>query len=285
MKIKLHLGAHKTATTHLQQMLKSSQEYLYQRGVALSTPTELRQKWMPSFFEYMQSGDEKFLKEIRINQSYSSWIISEENFSGVSYDLKIQSGIYPNLQKRLELFKNIFKEHEIEIFFSIRSYHEFYRSAYLEVVRNRGYLPFEEFYNEERFKDNSWVSVIEAMVELCGEESITLWRYEDFRSLMPTVLAQMTGLEDVKNIIASYQVQKTRPSLSAKSLQVLESFYSSGHPEEGKKIVEHLTKKYPIGNDYQAFMPFSHDEIQRFKNRYKQDLEYIQNRYPNINLL
>ncbi len=183
------------------------------------------------------------------------------------------------------LLRSVLGNYEIEIFFSLHSYEEFYRSAYLEVVRNRGYIPFDEFYNEKRFENNSWVSVVDSLVEVFGQKSIVLWCYEDFRLLEPLIVKKITQLEDIDDILSSYQVKTTRPSLSAKSLEVLKSFYSSGHNKEGFGLIEHLSQKYPVGKEFTAFMPFNENQIDTFQAQYKNDIDFIRKNYPNIKFL
>jgi hypothetical protein len=285
MKIKLHLGAHKTATTHLQQMLFQNQMLLKKNSIKISIPKDLRQKWLPNVLEYLQTQNNALLETIVPKVNIKIWIISEENISGVSYDLKIHRGIYPFLKERMECFREIFQDYEIEIFFALRSYEEFYRSAYLEVVRNRGYIPFDEFYNEKRFENNSWVSVVDSLVEVFRQKSIVLWRYEDFRLLEPLIVKKITQLEDIDGILSSYQVETTRPSLSAKSLEVLKSFYGSGHNVEGFGLVEHLSQKYPVGKEFTAFMPFNQSQIDAFQAQYKNDIDFLRKNYPNIKFL
>jgi hypothetical protein len=283
LNIKLHLGAHKTATTHIQAIFENSQDSLEKNNIKLSTPKELRKEWISSLLK-VSNGEDSYIENIKkISPNNGTWIISDENIVGVSYDLKLYSGIYPNMIGKLKAIKSIFPTDAIEIFFSIRSYDEFYRSSYLEVVRNRGYIPFEEFYNQKRFQDNSWISVIEAFLTVLPQENITIWCYEDFKDIMPLIISKLTGLDKVDEIISSYKMTRTRPSLSSKTINILKSYYLSNNIKYGNSIIESLNEKYPISNNNPAYFPFNNKV--KFQEKYIEDIKLIKNKYSKINFL
>jgi hypothetical protein len=283
LKIKLYVGAHKTATTHIQKLLNTNREKLITDNIKLSTPDDLRERWLPALYEYSNLKDINNLNVIKSERPEKGiWIVAEENISGTSYEFKIHSGIYPNLKNRLSSIKDIFKDDNIEIFFSIRSYDSFYRSAYLEVVRNRGFTPFTDFYDEKRYKNNSWVNVLDILNRIVPEENITLWRYEDFRQIIPDLLRGLTGLDSVNEFISEYTVETTRPSLSKKTIEVLSSLYPVISQEESLQLVERINSVY-TSND--CFMPFRKEEIEEFQLKYKTDISIIRNKYPNIKFL
>ena len=277
MKIKLHLGAHKTATTHIQLILENNRDILLDNKIRLLTPKDLR----PNFITILKNiSNSNLLKDVDI------LIISEENIAGVPYDLKISSGIYSNVKEKLNIIKYIFPNDDIEIFFSIRSYDEFYRSSYLEVVRNRGYIPFKDFYNQDRFINNSWLSVIKSFIEVVSEENITIWCYEDFKELTPLIISQLTdNISQVDKILLSYKDIRTRPSLSSRTINILNSFYSSNNKEEGNKIIEYLNNKYPISSNNPPYIPFNNKNRIRLQERYIGDINFIDKKYYNVNFL
>jgi len=283
LNIKLYLGAHKTATTHIQKLLDANREKLITNNIKLSIPDDIRAKWLPALYEYSNLHNIKYLSAIKSEcPENGTWIVAEENISGTSYEFKIHSGIYPNLKNRLNSIKSIFKDDNIELFFSIRSYDSFYRSAYLEVVRNRGYTPFTDFYDEKRYKNNSWVNVLDALISIIPEENITLWCYEDFREIIPDLLRGLTGLDSVSEFISAYTVETTRPSLSKKTIEILASLYPVISQAESLQLVERINSVY-ASNDY--FMPFSKEEIEIFQIKYKVDVSKIRSEYPNIKFL
>lgn len=291
MKIKLYIGAHKTATTHVQNLLDANRAQLLTDNIKLSTPSDLRGEWLPALYEFSRLQDinyqdlthENYINTIRSEcPEEGIWIVAEENVSGISYEFKTHAGIYPNLKNRLRTIRNIFRDDDIEIYFSIRSYESFYRSAYLEVVRNRGYTPFADFFDEDRFKNNSWVNVLDIFCSMVSEENITLWCYEDFREIMPGLLRGLTERDSVDQLIAAYGVETTRPSLSNKTIEVLDSLYPVIGQTESQQMVERINSVY-ASDGY--FMPFTEEELKKFQVKYKEDVSMIRNEYLKINYL
>ena len=287
MNIKLYIGAHKTATTHIQNILANSRESLSDHGISLSIPSDIRPKWLPLLNKYIEAESDETLEKIRkISPSTESWIIAEENIPGVSKEFKTKSGIYTSLEKRLTSIKKAYPDAKIDVFFSIRSYDSFYRSAYLEVVRNNGYFPFDEFYDANRFKDNSWLSVIESFTNVFDQKHVYLWRYEDLSQLLPVILNNLTSLptDFALKMIADYEIKITRPSISAKTLDLLSSSLVNSK-SESIELLEQLNKRYPANQHNGYYQPFDLETINTFKNDYKLDSQSILEQYPSINFL
>lgn len=283
MNIKLYIGAHKTATTHIQKIFDSHRSYLNDNQCSVSIPINLRESWLPNFITYCNNKDHTLANKIvEISPQNNTWILAEENFSGTPSELLVATEIYPNIAKRLENFCDIFDTCSIEVFFSIRSYETFYRSSYLEIVRNKGYLPFDEFYQQERFQHFSWIKVIQSINQLIDHDKIHIWCYEDLRELLPSLLSTMSD-----NIITrpTLEFKKpnsiTRPSMSNKCIDIIKKDY----PNAPQKITEELINKYPANDINGYYMPFSDDQIFALKSQYKNELKEITSRFPNIQLL
>jgi hypothetical protein len=289
MILKLYIGAHKTATTHIQRLLACNRKILSDNKISLSIPSDIRPLWFPFITHYPTFIDNDAIKKI-IETSPNSdiWIFAEENISGVSYDLKTTAGIYPNLATRLTAFQDMFPKAKLEIFFSTRSYDSYYASSYLEVVRNRGFLPFTDFYDENRYSNNSWYTVIKEVVRVIKKQTdITLWRYEDFPSTLPSVLKGMTNLEKntIDEMISAYGTEKTRPSISQKTLNILEAIHPVHPQDKANQLLESLNIELPASIENGYFSPFNQNEIDQFKAQYKDDITKIKNTFPNINFL
>lgn len=290
MKIHLHSGAHKTATTHLQGILMANQDTLMANNIKLSAPRDVRQEWLPKFVKYCNNPANRtnpdLFKDIASMAPDSGlWILTEENIVGAPNDFVTKPGIYPAAGTRVACIAEIFKGADITFFFSLRSYDTLYRSAYSEVVRNRGFLPFSEYYDEERFKDNSWLDMVRSIADVLPQEKIILWKFEDFRSLVPELIQSMTGLDEVAEMIAAYKTEVTRPSLSQKTMEILELL----HPVLGRKetlaLVERINRAYPIESGYAAYQPFSAEQQSRFRAQYQADIKKIKEKYPGIQFL
>ena len=286
MTIKLYIGAHKTATTHIQSLLEKNEAILIQNNIKLSTPNSLRPSWLTNFFKYCHKNTQTNIETLKQEAPKNgTWILTDENIMGTSYDFKTNEGMYPNIKKRLNCLKNLFPNAKIELFFALRSYDTFYRSTYLEVVRNRGYLPFDDYYNEQKFQNNSWIEVIKMFTDIVPQKDITLWSYEDIQILMPRVINSITGLSNAEKLISNYHTKKTRESLSAKSIQVLASLSPTLTTQESKDIIETINLQYPLSEQYPPFIAFDKKNSKKFQLKYEKDIIYIKHTYPKIKFL
>lgn len=270
----------------MQRLLDANRKTLSEHDIKLSIPQDIRNEWLSSFFEYCNNGNTSTIEKIRSELPIQgTWVLSDENFSGTPYDFKLHSGIYPKLQSRVKCFKQIFNDANIEVFFSIRSYDTFYRSTYLEVVRNRGYIPFSDYYQENQYKDNNWVDVLEALANALPEKNITLWCYEDFSTQLPNILKGMTGLSDINKLLSAYKIKITRPSISRKTIEALDELHPKISQTESKKRVEDISSQYPIEGIEDQFLPFGTEKSIIFRLQYKKDISTIIDKYPNINFI
>jgi len=287
MIIKLYIGAHKTATTHIQGIFEHNKTILKAQNIKISTPTELRKSWLKLFMDCCHKNQRAYMAQLKDEAPKNGiWILSDENIVGTPYEFMVSNeGMYPNIKKRLLLLKELFPDTKIELFFALRSYETFYRSTYLEVVRNRGYIPFEKYYDKKKFTKNSWKTVIEMFTDVIPQEQITLWLYEDIKTIMPNIINSITGLNNYKELVNNYPLKETRPSLSKKTLDVLASLYTSLTQEESKKIIEDINKKYPIGNKHFKFIAFDNSTLEIFQKKYEMDIEDIRRKYKKINFL
>jgi len=284
--IKLYLGAHKTATTHLQGILIANRNVLLENNIKLSAPQDVRSNWLPNFFKFCKNNNKSLLAKVQdIAPKNGTWILTEENIAGVSNDFTLFSGMYPKMGERLGCIKKVFKDADIELFFSLRSYDSFYRSAYSEVIRNKGYIPFKEFYDENRFKNNSWLELVKMFVSVIPQEKITLWCFEDFRTLVPKLLKEITDTTQPEKLIAAYKAETTRPSLSQKTVDILENLYPVLSREESLALVEKINKEYAVSSGYAQLNTFNKEQIKSLKEQYVKDIQAIKREFPNINFL
>lgn len=290
--IRLYLGAHKTATTHLQGILMANRGKLLGAGVQLSSPQDVRKDWLPLYFQAVRAFGEHGRIPPRLRgplcaalPETGDWILTEENIIGVPIELLSQPGIYPNAARRLATLVELFPKASISLHFSLRSYDSFWRSMYSEIVRNRGFLPWDEFYKPEVFAQRSWVDTVAAFVSALPEARITLWRFEDFRAVMPQALAELSGQTEVEPMIAAYQPEATRPSLSQKAMDILAELAPAIGKPETLRLTERINDHYSVTKGHAPFDPFDAETAARMRADYARDIATIQTRFPAVRFL
>ena len=290
--IRLYLGAHKTATTHLQGILMTNRQKLAELGVHLSSPQDVRKEWLPLYFQAVRAFSENGRIPLRLSgplraamPAQGDWILTEENIIGVPIELLNQPGIYPNAARRLAPLKALFPDSNISLHFSLRSYDTFWRSMYSEIVRNRGFLPWDEFYKPAAFATRSWVDTVTAFASVLPEAAITLWRFEDFRAVMPQTLAELSGQTEVAPLMAAYEPEATRPSLSQKAMDILAALAPAIGRAEALRLTERINDHYAVAKGHAPFDPFDAETAARMKADYARDIGAIQKKFPAVRFL
>lgn len=290
--IRLYLGAHKTATTHLQGIMLANRDRLAEAGVKLSAPQDLRREWVPGYFHAVRALVETGTIPDNLAAplrewlpATGDWILTEENIIGVPIELLNQPGIYPHAGKRLATLRALFPEARIRLFFSVRSYDGFWRSMYSEIVRNRGFLPFETFWKPMAFAKRSWVKTVASFADHLPQEDIVLWKFEDFGAVQDAALAQITGQADIAPMVAAYKAEPTRPSLSQKALQVLGDIVPVIGREQGLKLTERINSHYSVAAGHAPFQPFSSELVAEMRAAYARDLTRIREQFSAVQWL
>jgi hypothetical protein len=206
-RVRIHLGAHKTATTFLQNWLLTHQAYLRTEQIAYLPLHAIRNRFMTEFGEACNGQEISEAKVAELRELIFAeaeacklrlddakvLLISEENLLGTMYPLYGEGKLYPFLKPRMDLLARIFVDYEIEGFLSIRNYADYYASAYSDVLK-RSYLVQRRQITEQKsvktfasylagldLEGNRWRSVVDTIDTGLGVNT-RVWPYE---SLFP----------------------------------------------------------------------------------------------------
>ena len=199
-KIVLHIGAHKTATTHLQQSIEASRGELLSQGIRYFGPKQLRGD-NPTFVQRFNLPGAKAIG-MDYFEAYGEMIedghrlaVSEENIVGsvLTRQGKVAEPIYPRTEERLaDLAKKIAPQ-GLDICLGIRQPTTYLNSAFGQHLMSGGTLPLKKFIwkNPPRIVD--WAGYAARIAAVEGVRSLTVWRYEDYRHIFPQIIAALLG--------------------------------------------------------------------------------------------
>jgi hypothetical protein len=128
------------------------------------------------------------------------------------------------------------------------------------------------------------VTLVEQVEAVVSQENMTLWRFEDFRSLVPTLVGLLTRATDVKAMLDAYTPETTRPSLSSKTMDILALLEPVLKRPESLALVERLNRAYPVDR-YGEYRPFTKQQEDVFQAQYETDVRVIRDRYPRLRFL
>ena len=281
MLMALHLGAHKTATTYMQDAMELSREELRESGIGYVPLMELR----PRVTERLGFGRlglhgavNRLLSEYR---GCKRLIISDENIIG-GLRPSAKWGFYPKHRERLAKLLGKLGRQDCKIYFATRSYDEFISAMYCEYIRHRAFVGAEAYLRNFEYGAFSWAKIVETFVTLIGAENVHVWRYEDFPAAQDQVFA---ALIDAPANLVLRPTGRVRESLSVRAVQTLASLEPARNPDEARARAKAAAAAHPKGSDDPPFSAFSSAMSQTLRARYESEISRLPHAFPGIRLL
>ena len=203
MEILLHLGAHRTATTTLQQMLGQSHLALQGAGLGYWGPKRLR----AGLFDGLYGGDEALFPRkpgrakarVRLqaramaDQGTALLFVSEENMLGTMRRLLSQGRLYDGAGARVARFAQGFDGHGVTLGLSIRCYDAFWTSVIGWRLRHGGALPDAALCERLITQPRRWRHVIADLAQAMPGTPIRVWTHEAMAGRPDLLVARLTG--------------------------------------------------------------------------------------------
>ncbi len=299
----LHGGVHKTATSHIQSILQRNAGRLRKSGVHYVHHREMRKEYtvpiqLNGYEKIGMDFQPKVTDDELVNLANAFFakigagpgeriVLSDENMAGHSGHCVKRGLIYRWRQMLLPIFAHHIPHPVIEIHLAIRNYPDFFASAYVEFLRSAS---GEKVVSEESMKRAvlsnlpSWKGLIDLTLETFPEAQLFLWRYEDFRALSDTVIANLCGPQVDVGTLASPKRKRGRPSASHRAVQelLIEIERNGGDAALARRV--EIQEAYPRGPEFPGYDPWSKHERAHLTRLYEKDVAAIASR-PRVTLL
>lgn len=284
----LHIGAHKTGTTQLQDILELQRENLHSQGLDYLPREEVRaaklkrvvmnQKFRAfSVNRWRKKSFDDHTRKMRSNNK--TVLISEENIIGNVTDL-LTNPLYPNIERNISAWAGLFENNSVSIYFSIRNYASLLVSAYSEVIREGQILPpihqyYENFLHADR---PNWSNVVDRIVHAWPKAKLRIWSLETYSQHKFEILERVTGCEILRHEIEIPVGTRTPSALTIeKSLRV--------DPSLTQRVRKLKIAALFAEDDFKdKFAPLSEKEIAYLTELYEMDTAKISRDYPGIML-
>ena len=267
--LRVHLGAHKTATTHLQQALHRHRDALGAADIDFLRPVELRPALRAAAgWPTLPWGAARRLGAAidGLRSGAGTLAISEENLPGQIRDL-FDEVPYRHLGTRLAPLARLAGEAPLALFLAIRPFDTLWPSAHAEALRHYPHDPdrIARLGRIARTRPPSWLDVVERLRRACPAAEIRVWRYEDHAAHWREAAAAFLG-RDTGRI-----PEVNRPS------------WSMSPSAEGVRLAEAVgarDRRAAVAAIYAAhpakagapFAPFDADEAAALRRRYDEDV-------------
>ncbi len=279
--VSLHLGAHKTASTHLQKSIERNEPLLEQNAIRYFGPKYLRHKdhAFLDLFGLRSSG-----KTVgnRTGQEQIEWladgadqiVLSEENALGPVFN-KINPGVlYPQGDLRIERFIEVISPQPVTIFLAIREPSTWLASLYSQRVIGGEYRSFQDFVGDNQPDLLRWSNLIGRLAKISGDRRIFVWRKEDYPEVAAPVLRRMVGwklgplLERVEG--------RVNAGLSSAAIAQLVEWGNEGREGDAKEWAKEVRKTFDSPDGVNVFDPWPEDMKAQSNLAYEQDVKKIE---------
>ncbi len=196
MTVFVHMGAHKTGTTLLQNLLKANRQALEAQGVFY-----LRGPGRHPFWYYWQDGDKVAFRERRAKfrrqflrgaRDHGHVIFSSETMFGTS-DLTGAACLYPKATETLRALARALRGLEVRIVFYVRRQDDFIEATFLNriqtlatsehldhaaLLRNRSWRDFGAYMGEFDMAGLSWLDLATRFADVFGRAALIFRPFE-----------------------------------------------------------------------------------------------------------
>lgn len=269
MTLHLHIGAHKTATTHLQATFIRHRALLAEAGVQFERPDELRALIGSGRRAAAKMGALPSLRRARamrrlarLDSGAGRLLISDENSLGRCAEIFETKRLYPTAGRQLKIWRRLAGARGAHIYLCVRDYGPFFSGAYVQSIRAAAiHNPDEGDLAALAGLARRWTDVVKDLREALPGARIIAWAFEDYDRLRPRLLEMMTGqvLDPVRR----------RPMETPSHAAV--DAYREERPATAKRL-ERLALDYPISADNPKFTLWSPTQQAALSDAYQDDL-------------
>ncbi|MGA0617701.1 hypothetical protein [Paracoccus sp. KR1-242] len=198
MALSIHLGAHKTASTHLQYSLRQVRDRLAQAGLFYADPGTLRDVLPLSQALARGEGCPAELSCRRqfqaAREGFADLLISEENILGGTHRSKIYSQrgtLYPRAPHRLRRVIDMAGGGPATLYLALRDPAGFHVSAFALQLSEGNEIELDAYMGGRDPARAPWSGLVKRLKQVEGVGRIVVWRYEDYAALRPELLARL----------------------------------------------------------------------------------------------
>lgn len=274
--IALLVGAHKTASTHLQNTLLSAKTRLAAEGVGVIGPHDVRRH-----LRLAMQPDRRSAAEVtalaraaldRLCPGARHVVVMEENTLGAtSRNLLLgEKGlIYPFAARRLREAIACFGGAEVRVGLAIRNPADFLPSCWSESLLQTAWQPFADFAAGTPPNMPRWLWLANRMLKVTP--GLTIWKYEDYPAVLPQIIDWATGLRGFGATVAPYETT-TRIGLSQLAADRVHAKMLLDPSREHRVLMRRSRYAAPVSERYPRFDPWTAAERARFEAIYADDL-------------
>ncbi|MEM8980882.1 MAG: hypothetical protein AAGD04_15460 [Pseudomonadota bacterium] len=278
----LHIGAHKTATSHFQRSLRLNRALLADFGTDIYVPKDLRNRTEGIWDLVDLDGNREEARNTftGLLKDGNHLFLSEENLLRQAHPLNgaMPGVLYPYATEWVRKLSFILPETRLTLAISIRDYARFYRSLYAQRLLAGHVMSFEGFLRQACYPNGSWLEMLTRLVSLRIVKEIVLWRFEDYGALRGAILQYLFPRCDGSKFV--WSDRRLNQTLSQRAMAELTESLTKDElrqdTQDNRKMhAQDMRKLYPVGDMHSVWDPWSAQEREASTQRYARDVSQI----------
>ncbi|MEL7154548.1 MAG: hypothetical protein AAFN51_12300, partial [Pseudomonadota bacterium] len=269
VKVVLHLGAHKTASTYLQARLAKSSNRLRQMQVGYVDLKTFRE--VVSRAGGLRRCQHRYamLSQRTLRAELSGLIrrenilgaervvLSDENILGHLGDLSNAGKFYPTAGPRLRVVREALRDWDLEIVVSVRDYVTFLPSVWSHMVLRDGFRPFSpQVARSFLTGGRGWAEVLQDLQRAAPGVPLHLWTFEEFAKLEADVLETLVG--PVPRSAIDPVKRHAMPGLSGAAVERIEDLIRNGQMPSPDRVRE-ISREFAKAKGHLPYIPWAED--------------------------
>ena len=284
IKLIIHAGAHKTASTHLQNRLLENEKRVVKSGCSYLGPEKIRDQFGTLWRALGRSDtpDEQERKLAALAAGQPRLVISEENIIGGFKDLMNgpnRAILYPKAVERLARLAQLVAPNPLHIAMAVREPSSYYVSVYNQLLLSGRFQTWERFSKGLDPTAVKWSDILRPIAEIPGVAAVSIWRYEDYHRLLPQILNTLLG--QPRPDIPLHMEKRMHEGLSERAVQACCTWHAAGY---GGRLGAVAREDFPVSDAYPKFSPWPEALMRESRAAYGRDIEAL-GRAGNITVL
>ncbi|PUB11501.1 hypothetical protein [Yoonia sediminilitoris] len=280
--VAFHIGAHKTATSHLQRSLEHSSDALADVGVRYYGPKHFRLpgRTIPALFGKKPPAKENLRKRTpreqvdRMRKGGHRLVLSEENFIGVlnTPRRRMVERRYPHAAQRISDLAESMDVGGFDILLGVRQSTSFLNSAYCQMLMGGKVTPVDDFKRLNPLSGVDWQALVAELRQATGVKRLLVWQYEDYGMVFDQISAGLVG-HDHAELVQPHR-KRIHVSLSGQAVSKLQDLAGTGHQQIEQSAAD-LSRQHPVSEAFPPFDCFSEDTHRAAAETYASQIDAI----------
>jgi len=291
---RVHVGAHKTATTHLQYTLQAALADINAHGGNFVPTTVIREvfkrqrpgKWSRRAGDIVPAVRPLLLRRAtrRLERQLlcharvrGPMAFSEENLLGTTHCI-LHGALYPR-PVRMHLIAELARATPLHIFLTVRSLDGYLPSAYAEALKTMplSRVDFHDAVARFASRTHHWTGLVTRLKRIAPDARFEVWDFDDYSANWQELHRTLIGVPLAEFPHVPPPSRTRTPGEAA--ILLAEADRTDRGPVRAERIRELYVRDIEAGANTR-FDPLSADEKAHFRSLYNEDLAVMRQSFP-----